>query len=72
MALRLREKVTTYIVVGAFAVALYLNHAWLNVAFGPSRALIAGAILGAVWSSTVAILHHVDRAFARIFEPTQG
>ena len=58
--------------VGAFAVALYLNHALLNVAFGPSRALIAGAILGAVWSSTVAILHHVDRAFARIFEPTQG
>jgi len=55
--------------VGAFAAALYVNHALLNVAFGPSRALMAGAILGAVWSSTVVILNGVDRAFESIFGP---
>jgi hypothetical protein len=57
--------------VGAFAAALYVNHLLLSVRFGPSRALIAGAILCAVWSSTVVILHHVDRAFARVFDPAQ-
>lgn len=55
--------------VGAFAAALYVNHVLLSVAFGPSRALIAGTILGAVWSSTVAILSRLDRAFGSIFEP---
>ena len=60
------------VLVCAFAMALYVNHFLLNVAFGPSRALMAGAILGAVWASTVVILHHVDRAFARIFEPTES
>ncbi len=54
--------------VGAFAAALYVNHALLSVAFGPSRALIAGAILGTVWSSTAAILNRVDHAFGSILE----
>jgi len=51
-----------------------MNHLFLNVAFGLSRALMAGAILGAVWASTVVILNHVDRAFARMFDatPTRG
>jgi hypothetical protein len=57
--------------VGAFAAAFYVNHVRLSVAFGPGRALIAGAILGAVWSSTVVILRRVDRAFAGVFEPAQ-
>ena len=62
------------VLVGAFAAALYVNHFLLNVAFGLSRALMAGAILGAVWASTVVILNHVDRAFARMFDatPTRG
>src|SRR5207245_637644 len=51
------------VLVGAFAATLYLNHVLLSVAFGPSRALMAGAILGAVWSSTFVIQNRVDRAF---------
>jgi hypothetical protein len=58
-----------FVLVGAFAAALYVNHAFLSVAFGPRRALIAGAILGAVWSSTFAILNRVDRAFGSVIEP---
>src|SRR5207302_1458485 len=50
------------VLVGGFAAALYLNHALISVAFGPSRALIAGVILGAVCSSTMAILSRLDRA----------
>jgi len=58
-----------FVLVGAFAAALYVNHAFLSVAFGPGRALIAGAILGAVWSSTFVILNRVDRAFGSLIEP---
>ena len=54
---------------GAFAAALYLNHLVLSVAFGPRRAVIAGATLAAIWSSTVVILHRFDRVFASRFEP---
>ena len=54
---------------GAFAAALYLNHLVLSVAFGPRRALLAGAVLAAVWSSTVLILRRVDRVFVSRFEP---
>jgi len=57
------------VLVGAFAAALYVNHAFLSVAFSPRRALIAGAILGAVWSSTLVILNRVDRAFGSVIEP---
>jgi hypothetical protein len=59
------------VLVSTFALALYVNHLLLSVAFGPIRALIAGAILGAVWSSSVVILHHIDSAFARRFEPAR-
>jgi hypothetical protein len=55
--------------VAAFASTLYVNHLLLSVAFGPSRALMAGSILWAVWSSTVAILSRLDRAFGSVFEP---
>jgi len=51
------------VLVGAFAIALYLNHALINVTFGAGRALMAGVILGAVWLSTVAILSRLDRVF---------
>jgi hypothetical protein len=30
---------------------------------------MAGAVVGAVWSSTVAILQRVDRAFGSLVEP---
>lgn len=53
----------------AFAAALYLNHLVLSVAFGAARALLAGAVLVAVWSSTELILTRVDRAFVSLFEP---
>jgi hypothetical protein len=56
------------VLVGAFAAVLYLNHVLLSVAFGPSRALMAGAILGAVWSSTVVILNRADRAFGSVID----
>ena len=58
-----------FVLVGAFAAALYVNHVFLSVAFGPRRALMAGAILGAVWSSTFVILNGVDRAFGSVIEP---
>jgi hypothetical protein len=57
------------VLVGVFAMALYLNHALINVTFGAGRALLAGVILGAVWSSTVAILGRLDRAFGNVLEP---
>jgi hypothetical protein len=55
--------------VGTFAAVLYVNHVLLSVAFGPRRALMAGAILGAVCSSTFVILNRVDRAFGSVTEP---
>jgi hypothetical protein len=54
---------------GIFAAALYVNHRGVSVAFGPSRALLASAVLVAVWSSTVVILNRVDRAFVSLFAP---
>jgi hypothetical protein len=57
------------VLFGAFAAALYIDHLVLSVAFGPSRALVAGAVLVAVWSSTVVILNRVDRAFVSLFGP---
>jgi hypothetical protein len=54
---------------GAFAAVLYVNHVVLSVAFGPTRALLASAVLVAVWSSTSLILNHVDHLFVVLFEP---
>jgi hypothetical protein len=54
---------------GAFAAALYATHLLLSVAFGPGRALLASAVLVAVWASTVVILARVDHAFLNFFEP---
>ena len=53
---------------GVFAVAQYVTHLRLNVAFGPTRAVLAGAVLVAVWSSTVVILGRFDHAFVNLFE----
>jgi hypothetical protein len=50
--------------IGAFAAVLYGNHRVLGVVFGPRRALLAGLVLVAVWSTTVLILGRVDHAFA--------
>jgi len=52
----------------AFAVAEYGVHAVLSVAFPPSRAAMAGAILVAVWASTVFILRFADAAFTQRFD----
>lgn len=57
------------LIFGTFAAVLYANHLVLRVAFGPSRALLASAVLVAVWSSTVLILARVDHAFLGFFEP---
>jgi PAS domain-containing protein len=57
------------LVFGTFAAVLYANHRMLRVAFGPSRALLASAVLVAVWSSTVLILARVDHVFLRFFQP---
>lgn len=51
----------------AFAAAEYSVHAVLSVAFPPSRAVMAGAVLVAVWASTVFILRHADAAFTQLF-----
>jgi hypothetical protein len=62
---------------GASAVAcpgaglLFVNGAGvlvLGVVFGPSRALAAGAVLAAVWSSTVRIPARVDQLLTNLFE----
>jgi hypothetical protein len=57
------------LIFGTFAAVLYANHRLLNVAFGPGRALLAGAVLVAVWSSTVLILTRIDHVFLRFFQP---
>ena len=53
---------------GAFAAALYVTHLMISVAFGPTRAMAASAILVAVWVSTVLILTRFDHEFVRWFE----
>jgi len=57
---------------GAFAVTQYGTHLVLRVAFGPSRAALAAAVLVAVWSSTVVILTRFDHAFVNIFDTANG
>ena len=52
----------------AFAVAEYGVHAVLSVTFPPSRALRAGALMVAVWASTVFILRYADAAFTQLFD----
>jgi hypothetical protein len=52
----------------AFAGAEYGVHAVLGVALAPERAAIAGAILAAVWASTVGILRLADHAFVHLFD----
>jgi len=55
----------------AFAAGLYAVHSLMSVAFGPARALAAGAILVAVWTSTIAIFSRCDHAFHRVFESSE-
>ena len=55
----------------AFAAVLYADHLMLRVSFGPVRALAAGAVLAAMWSSAVFILTRIDQAFERRFEPAR-
>src|SRR5262249_18473389 len=56
------------ITLTAFAAAEYAMHATIRDAFGPARALLAGAIQLPVWVSTLVILARVDRAFSGFFE----
>jgi hypothetical protein len=51
-----------------FAAAEYGLHLLTRAAFGPSRAVLAGAVLLAVWTSTAVILGRVDHAFTHFFE----
>ncbi len=53
---------------GVFACAQYGLHLVRSVAFGPGRAMLAGAVLAAVWSSTVVILARFDHVFFNVFE----
>ena len=57
---------------GAFAVTQYGTHLLLRVAFGPGRAVVAAAVLVAVWSSTVVILTRFDHVFVNVFETANG
>jgi hypothetical protein len=54
--------------VVAFAAAEYGVHLALRVTLAPSRAAMAGAILAAVWASTMVILTYADHAFVRRFD----
>jgi hypothetical protein len=58
--------------VVAFAAAEYGVHFALSVTLAPSRAAIAGAILAAVWASTMIILTYADHAFVRRFDAPAG
>ena len=53
-----------------FAVAEYLRHQSLGIAFGPFRALTAGAILLMLWASTMTIVAFANRAFDAAFKTT--
>ncbi|HWF86187.1 MAG TPA: hypothetical protein VG222_15115 [Vicinamibacterales bacterium] len=55
----------------AFAAAEYGVHFVLSVALAPSRAAMAGAILVAVWASTVVVLTYADHAFVHLFDAAQ-
>jgi len=57
------------LIFGAFTMTLYADHLASRVAFGPSRAMVASAVLVAAWSSTILILGRVDRAFVGWFQP---
>jgi hypothetical protein len=54
----------------AFAVGEYGVHALLSVTLPASRAMMAGALLAAVWASTVFILRYVDAAFTQLVDAT--
>jgi hypothetical protein len=57
----------------AFAAALYAVHFTIRIAFGPMRALMAGAVLVVVWTATVLILTRLEHGFDRLFEtPKNG
>jgi hypothetical protein len=51
-----------------FAGIEYGVHAAVNVGLTPGRAVIGGAILAAVWTSTLCILRLADRAFVHLFD----
>jgi hypothetical protein len=55
----------------AFAAVEYGIHFALSVAFAPSRAVIAAALLVAVCGSTAVILRYADHAFVHFFDPAQ-
>jgi hypothetical protein len=52
----------------AFAAVEYGIHLMVRVALAPSRAMLASAVLVAVWASTVLILTRVDHAFVHFFD----
>ncbi len=54
-------------VLAAFAATEYAVHVPLPIAFGPSRALAAGAVLATVWSTTVLVAARIDSAFSNWF-----
>jgi hypothetical protein len=58
--------------IAAFAVGEYALHAAIGVSLAPRRAVVAGAILGAVWASTLLILRSADRAFVHLFDAPAG
>ncbi len=63
-----RPQAKWLVTFGVFAVAEYGMHLMVTTAFGPGRAIVASAILIAIWTSTVRILARADEAFGRLFE----
>jgi len=61
----------TLLIFVAFAAALYASHLPLKIDFTPTRAVVAGAALLAVWSSTAAILRRLDRFFEFLMARTR-
>jgi hypothetical protein len=53
--------------LAAFAGAIYGIHQAVSISVPPVRALVTGAVLLAVWASTVVILSQFDRAFGHLF-----
>lgn len=56
----------------AFAGAIYGIHQTMHISVPPAQAVLAGAVLVAVWASTVEILSQFDHAFGQLFSVSRG
>ena len=65
-----RDPLRLVLTVVGLSATMLLFHAAENTPLAPGRALAAGAVAVVIWTCTIAILACTDRAFARVFTPS--